>query len=112
MALFSNLFRGVKELQACEVNDSAHLTIGSRGMHVRLVQTALCRLGFKNIHGREYIDGHYGTTTAAEVMRYKTSRQIINHAYQKTPDNIVGKMTISRLDGEMIILEHVPGLNF
>jgi peptidoglycan hydrolase-like protein with peptidoglycan-binding domain len=112
MTLFSNLFRGVKELQACEVNDSAHLTIGTRGLHVRLVQTALCRLGFTNIHGSEYIDGYYGASTAAEVLRYKNSRQIINGAYQKTADNIVGKMTINRLDGEMIILEHVPNLKF
>ena len=112
MALFSALFRHVKELETCQTNDAGHLTPGSRGFHVRLVQTALCRLGFKLITGQEYIDGVYGPTTAAEVLRYKTSRSIINHAYQSKPDNIVGKMTITRLDGEMVILEHIPGLKF
>ena len=94
MALFSALFRNVKELEACQVKDSAHLRLGSKGFHVRLVQTALCRLGFKFINGQEYIDGVYGLTTAAEVLRYKSSRSIINRAYQNKPDNIVGKMTI------------------
>ena len=112
MPLFSTLFRGVHELEACHVKDSAHLKLGAKGFHVRLVQTALCRLGFKFISGQEYIDGVYGPTTAAEVLRYKTTRRIINHAYQNKPDNIVGKMTITRLDGEMNILEHVPGLKF
>jgi hypothetical protein len=32
---------------------------------------------------------------------YKTKRRIINYGYQQQADNIVGKMTIARLDREM-----------
>lgn len=108
MALMSRLFAGVRELEACEVNDSAHLTPGVRGFHVRLVQTALVRLGFGGIQGLEYVQGVYGPTTAGAVLRYKTSRQIINYSYQRSPDNIVGKMTIVALDKEMRTLELRP----
>lgn len=34
MALVSNLFRGDKKLEACLVNDAAHVTLGARGEHV------------------------------------------------------------------------------
>lgn len=102
MSLGSRLFAGIPELEACLVNDQAHLTIGTSGNHVRLVQEALVRLGFNQISGQEYVDGTYGTSTAAAVLRYKTSRQIINRAYQSTPDNIVGKMTIKSLDTELL----------
>jgi len=33
--------------------------------------------------------------------QYKTARKIINYSYQSHPDDIVGKMTIASLDGEM-----------
>jgi hypothetical protein len=39
------------------------------------------------------------------VLDYKTARGIINHAYQSTPDNIVGVMTIARMDQEMAAME-------
>jgi hypothetical protein len=39
------------------------------------------------------------------VLAFKTQRQIINTAYQSKPDDIVGKMTIARLDREMFVLE-------
>jgi hypothetical protein len=41
-------------------------------------------------------------------LRYKTSRQIINRAYQSTPDNIVGKMTIKSLDTELLARQDRP----
>jgi hypothetical protein len=105
VALRSRLFFGNPELEACLVRDSAHLTSGVRGEHVRLVQTALVYLGYKSITGREYLDGVYGRTTAHAVLRYKTDRRIINFAYQIQPDNIVGKMTIKRLDDELVAFQ-------
>jgi len=108
MALRSRLFAGVPELEACLVQDSAHLTPGTQGEHVRLVQQALVYLGFKSITGPEYIQGVYGPTTTAAVLDYKTKRQIINISYQTKPDNIVGKMTIKRLDDEMLIFLNLP----
>jgi peptidoglycan hydrolase-like protein with peptidoglycan-binding domain len=102
MALFSRLFKGNEKLICCQLKDADHITPGSVGFHVRLIQTALVNLGFGRIHGREFIDGRYGSTTADAVLRYKTSRQIINFSYQQKPDNIVGKMTISRLDHDLL----------
>ena len=112
MVLLSRLFRGVPELEACQAQNAAHITPGATGHHIRLIQTALCRLGFTNIVGVDYVRGYYGPSTAAAVLRYKSSRKIINSSYQTAPDNIVGKMTITRLDGEMNILEHIPELHF
>ena len=106
MPLQSTIFRNEERLQSCAINDVSHLILGTKGHHVRLVQTALVNLNFGGIHGREYVDGHYGQTTADAVLRYKTSRKIINFSYQTRPDNIVGKMTITMLDGEMRDLEN------
>ena len=106
--LFSELFSGCRELEDCLVRDSAHLILGTKGYHVRLVQMALVRLGFGGIDGAEYQLGVYGPTTADAVLRYKASRQIINFSYQTKPDNIAGKMTIARLDKETASLEKTP----
>jgi hypothetical protein len=43
--------------------------------------------------------------TAGAVLRYKTERSIINFAYQRKPDEIVGKMTTRSLDDAVIALE-------
>ncbi len=53
--------------------------------------------------------GHYDATTAAAVLRYKTERAIINFAYQTSPDDIVGKMTMRSLDNEMVAFESEVG---
>jgi hypothetical protein len=39
------------------------------------------------------------------VLKYKTKRNIVNRAYQSSPDNIVGKMTIASLDRELAAAE-------
>jgi hypothetical protein len=49
----------------------------------------------------------YGDSTARAVLAFKTKRKIINRSYQNTPDDIVGKMTIARLDQEMRVFEHI-----
>lgn len=106
MALKSRLFQDDDRLQSCQVHDPSHLTLGTKGHHVRLVQTALVNLGFGGIDGQEYIGGIYGRTTAEAVLRFKTSRNIVNRSYQTQPDNIVGKMTITTLDKEIIEFEN------
>jgi hypothetical protein len=105
MALLSNLLRGDAKLAACQVNDAAHLTIGTRGEHVAKVQFALFALDSLIIDKNEVRSQTYGPSTAKAVLAYKTRRRIINTAYQSTPDNIVGKMTITRLDQEMRVFE-------
>jgi hypothetical protein len=105
MALLSNLFKGDKNLEACQVNDAAHLTLGAKGDHVAKVQLALYALDSLVISPHELRSHTYGPSTAEAVLRFKTKRRIINFAYQRTPDDIVGKMTISRLDQDLHLWE-------
>ena len=102
MALVSSLFCDVAALQACLVDDAAHLTLGSRGEHVARVQFALFILDGAGVEPGEIQEKSYGESTAAAVLAYKTSRDIVNRAYQSTPDAIVGKMTIAALDRELV----------
>jgi peptidoglycan hydrolase-like protein with peptidoglycan-binding domain len=96
MALISRRFAGVSELEACAVDDNAHLLSGSEGPHVALVQQALIDLGEPIESGAS---GTYGPDTEAAVMAYKAHRQILNFAGQIDP--IVGKKTIAALDAEI-----------
>ena len=66
-----------------------------RGEHVAKVQFALFALDSSAIDRNEVRSQTYGPSTAKAVLAYKTKRKIINTAYQSTPDNIVGKMTIT-----------------
>jgi hypothetical protein len=108
MPLNSKLFQGDAALQACQVSDAAHLVPGARGPHVKKVQQALTALDGALISGDETTAGLYGKTTAAAVLAYKQKRSIINRSYQTVADNIVGKMTITRLDQEVSVAEAKP----
>src|SRR5215469_6889493 len=95
-------------LERCLLNDSDHIVQGSRGEHVKTIQTALNRLSAGT--GKEIqlkIDGWYGPKTATAVKDYKNapSRRILQ-PWQKTADDIVGKRTIKSLDDEMDVLEN------
>lgn len=92
-------------LESCLVRDSAHVTLGAKGAHVSAIQKALLLLDRGNVPVVEMYAQVYGPGTAAAVLEYKRKRRIINHSYQSAPDNIVGKMTIARLDEEMFVLE-------
>ena len=101
MPLRSRLFRGDPALEACAIQDPAHILSGALGDHVRKIQIALQELDDAKIDDGELSTKSYGRSTASAVLAYKTARQIINPAYQTKPDDIVGKMTIARLDSEM-----------
>jgi hypothetical protein len=88
--------------------DSAHITINARGNHVSKIQTALFVLENVSVAADELRTQTYGRSTAAAVLAYKVRRKIINYSYQKQADNIVGKMTIARMDREMIFAESLP----
>jgi hypothetical protein len=108
MPLLSRLFKGDERLEACLVKDSAHLTPGTTGDFVGKVQAALEHIEKVRIAEAELAGVTYGTSTAAAVLAYKTKRKIINQSYQRTADDIVGKMTIQRLDEDMVALEAAP----
>ncbi len=101
MALQSQLLRNDSKLEAAAVSDPAHIVPGARGEHVRKIQLALIQLDGAAIAA----DGSYGPGTAAAVLAYKRKRNIVNRAYQTQADNIVGKMTIDRLDQELLASE-------
>jgi hypothetical protein len=108
MPLQSNLFKNDAKLQACLVDDAAHVTPGARGEHVGKLQIALKALGDVEISDGEIASKTYGPSTAAAVLSYKKRRRIINFSYQSQADNIVGKMTIASLDQEMQKLDRPP----
>lgn len=107
MGLNSQFFGGDKKLEAAQTNDAAHVTIGASGPHVAKVQIALAALDDQKIDSLELKQQRYGPSTAKAVQRFKKRREIINHAYQSAADDVVGKMTISRLDLEMVLFEAV-----
>jgi hypothetical protein len=101
MGLQSALFSDDDDLQACLVNDRAHVTIGAIGDHVTKIHSALTVIEDASIDIAELNDSRYGPSTAAAVLAYKRRRQIINYSYQTQADDIVGKMTIAAMDREM-----------
>ena len=105
MPLQSKLFKGDRALEACAVNDAAHITPGATGDHVSKIQSALIQLDHLSIADPEKTARNYGTSTAAAVLAYKRKRSIINRTYQTQPDNIVGRMTIASLDSDLLTLE-------
>lgn len=108
MPLSSRLLSKDSRLEACLVQDSAHLTPGTRGEFVHKVQLALEYIEGTCIDERELASSTYGPSTADAVLAYKTKRDIVNRSYQQSADNIVGKMTIDRLDKEVAALEAAP----
>ena len=102
MPLRSNLFRGDKALEACLIQDRAHVTPGATGLHVAKIQAAIMDLDGVSIQPTELSARRYGPSTATAVLAYKTKRKIVNHAYQTQADNIVGKMTVAAIDKELL----------
>lgn len=111
MPLVSLLLKDEPRLQACLVNDTAHVVPGATGRHVGLIQKVLLVLEKAPISAGELRSSLYGSTTTAAVLAYKRKRNIVNRAYQTTADNIVGKMTIAKMDNELSLLDlrAVPG---
>ncbi len=103
--LKSKLLSPSQRLKSCEVQDAAHVTRGDSGDHVKRIQQALIRIDNAKIEASDLENAKYGDSTAAAVLSYKSARTIINKSYQKTADDIVGKMTIKRLDDDMLALE-------
>ena len=108
MSLRSNLFSGDPALEACQVQDSAHITQGAVGDHVSKIHTALLSLDGFEVEISELRRQLYGPSTAAGVLAYKRKRNIINFSYQTTADNIVGKMTITAMDNELFRQQNSP----
>jgi hypothetical protein len=103
--LTSKLLSGDPRLQSCAVLPTAHVRQGAQGTHVGRIQMALTLLGCGPIDAGEWRSGCYGSSTAATVLAYKRSRSIVNRSYQQQADDIVGVMTVQRLDAELLGLQ-------
>src|SRR5262245_36065913 len=108
MPLRSKLFRTDRRLEACLVEDRAHVLLGAMGDHVAKLQAALSLVDGSTIDPAGRSGKRYGRSTAAAVLSFKTKRSIVNRAYQTKPDDIVGKLTIAALDDEVFALENRP----
>jgi len=103
--LRSELFRGNARLERCAVDHAHHVVRGNKGDFVSKIQEALVMLDNTILTGTDVSSQTYGNPTAEAVLAYKTARNIVNRSYQSVPDNIVGIMTINRMDQEMAELE-------
>jgi hypothetical protein len=74
------------------------------------IQQALVTLGAGVISVEEISKTSHGTTAARTVLALKTARNILG-AQQRTPDNILGKLTIRAPDAEMLDVESRPDPN-
>jgi peptidoglycan hydrolase-like protein with peptidoglycan-binding domain len=101
MALKSRLLSGDQKLEAAAVSDPAHIKRGATGDHVRKIQLALIRSDGATIDA----DGNFGPGTEAAVLGFKQRRDIVNRSYQSQADALVGKMTMTALDAEMVEVE-------
>lgn len=101
MGLKSELFRGDPRLEAAAISDPAHVVPGATGPHVEKIQAALMLLDGATLDDDDLVRKFYGDSTARAVLSFKQKRGIINKAYQTQADNIVGKMTVARLDSEL-----------
>ncbi len=79
MPLQSQLFRGDRALEACLVDDRAHVVQGATGSpHIRKLQRALVLLDGALIALDEVSNESYGPSTTTAVLNYKRARKIIN----------------------------------
>ncbi|VFU08261.1 hypothetical protein [Methylocella tundrae] len=110
MGLRSKLFKGDPALEACLVDNSAHINEGATGDHVSKIHSALFALDNLSVSTDDLQTCRYGQSTVAAVLAFKRKRKIINYTYENEVDNIVGKMTIAALDEEMLRKEQQPRL--
>jgi peptidoglycan hydrolase-like protein with peptidoglycan-binding domain len=101
MALQFQLFKGDPKLEAAAASHPAHIAPGARGPHVVKIQQALNVILSLSLGP----DKVYGQGTAAAVLQYKRQRNIVNTTYQTEADNIVGIMTMTALDADMLTRE-------
>lgn len=109
MLLQSQLFKGDPQLERCAQSNEGRILPGAKGEHVGKIQLALGKVDEARIDVGEIANKTYGSSTATAVLNYKQVRNIINPSYQTQADNIVGIMTVARLDFDVDQLERKEG---
>ena len=116
----------VTRLNQCGTADAYHIEAGQSGAHVAAIQAALLAIQARansvralapllklqpptpRIANAEINSRTYGDTTRAAVKAYKKAFDI-RRSGQPDPDDIVGIMTIDRMDEHMLALEGQGG---
>ncbi len=106
MSLKSKLFEGDPKIEAASRSNPDHIVPGAMGDHVAKIQLALARLDNAAIEASERGGKRYGPSTANAVLAYKKKRNVINRSYQTQADNIVGIMTVTTMDEELLAQEN------
>lgn len=87
------------------------MTPGSVGDHVNKIQLALILIDDLQIDQKEIASKRYGPSTTSAVLAFKKARNIVNFSYETRVDNIVGKMTVTALDKEILKFEKYTVVN-
>ncbi len=116
----------VTRLNQCGTADAYHIEAGQSGVHVAAIQAALLAFQARanavralapllklqppmpRISSTEIDNRTYGDTTRAAVKAYKKAFDI-RRSGQADPDDIVGIMTIDRMDEHMVAIEGQGG---
>jgi hypothetical protein len=105
-ALEHPLFKDNTRLQSCLHHDKDHVQFGDVGDFVFAIQMALMTVDRLAIDPVEVQGRSFGDSTRKAVVKYKDKRKIINFSYEQGVDPIVGKMTIERLDDDLLGRKH------
>jgi hypothetical protein len=100
------LFKNNARLQSCLHTDRDHVKLGDTGDFVFAIQMALLTLDKANIDPTELKGQTFQQSTRDAVLSYKRTRKIVNASYEASADPIVGKMTIERLDDDLLGHKH------
>lgn len=102
-----------QKLDDCSKFDRGHIsqTDNNIGEHVALIHTALLKLAEREpgladftkkiTFTTDFVAKKYGAGTADAILYYKNSRDLIDRKRQTKVDNIVGVLTIHKLDKEI-----------
>ena len=113
----SDHFANDDRIQACADVPLQHIKIGDQGSHVAKIQDALRQIREAGLAGSpidipppiakspDIDEQKFAKSTLDAVQTYKDDRTIVNFAYQKNPDAVVGQMTIRQLDEDMAFVE-------
>ena len=106
MPLQSQLFKGDRALEACAVQDSAHIQLGAFGQHVGKIQTALFLLDRLDINAGELSATRYGQSTAdgQGFRRFQRSADV-------TTCHSLGSLAWPKFS-RVSLRSHIPGSMF
>lgn len=100
------LLKEIPRLQGCLLNDRDQVQFGDSGDFVFAIQMALMTIDHAEIEPTELQAQSFRGSTRAGVLAYKRARKIVTVDEERRIDATVGKMTIERLDDDLLGRKH------